>query len=525
MVKNYKVVIPCAGIGSRLNEYTIGINKSLVSIGTKPIISYLIEKFDENIEIIIPIGYKGDIVKQYCQLMYPDRNIVFVEIANYNDVGSGLGATLLECEKYLQCPFIFCANDTIVENKIPIPSRNWIGYSNKKKNKNLYRKIVVNKNNTIKKILDKDFDENGSKIYIGLAGIYDYNLFWEEMKNGTEFGSISMGESYALSEMIKKNNVYAKKFIWNDVGNINDLEEAKKQSNSKIVVLDKKNESIWINNNKVIKYFSDPNIVKMRIERNKILGNIVPQIKKYSENMYCYDFISGNTLSEKINIEIFDKLLNEYKNKFLLTGEYKIDKNIIENFYFQKTEDRINLFLKSRNIIDDETIINYEKIPSIKTLINKIDKNSINNICFSKFHGDFHFENIIIDDTGNFKYLDWRQDFGGETKFGDAYYDFGKLLHGLIISHRLIKNNLFEIDIIDDNNVNFNYFISSTYLDLIRNFYLFIKLNNFEKQKIDIICSLIFLNISPLHEKKYGDFLFYLGKYMLFKSLGGENNV
>ena len=39
----YKVLIPTAGIGSRLSYETRHINKSLVLINNKPIISYIIE--------------------------------------------------------------------------------------------------------------------------------------------------------------------------------------------------------------------------------------------------------------------------------------------------------------------------------------------------------------------------------------------------------------------------------------------------------------------------------------------------
>ena len=41
----YRVVIPTAGIGSRLEKLTKHINKSLVAIANRPIMSHLIEQF------------------------------------------------------------------------------------------------------------------------------------------------------------------------------------------------------------------------------------------------------------------------------------------------------------------------------------------------------------------------------------------------------------------------------------------------------------------------------------------------
>ena len=51
------------------------------------------------------------------------------------------------------------------------------------------------------------------------------------------------------------------------------------------------------------------------------------------------------------------------------------------------------------------------------------------------FPGDFHFENILYDQiTDSFKFIDWRQNFAGDLFVGDRYYDFAKLLHGIIVS-------------------------------------------------------------------------------------------
>ena len=45
------------------------------------------------------------------------------------------------------------------------------------------------------------------------------------------------------------------------------------------------------------------------------------------------------------------------------------------------------------------------------------------------------------------KLLDWRQDFSGNIFFGDIYYDFAKLLHGMIVSHEIVKNNGYNVKI------------------------------------------------------------------------------
>ena len=80
----YKVLLTTSGLGSRLGNLTKFINKSLVRIGKKPAISYIIELYPIDTEFVVSLGYYGDQVKQFLSLAYPDRNFIFVDIENYN---------------------------------------------------------------------------------------------------------------------------------------------------------------------------------------------------------------------------------------------------------------------------------------------------------------------------------------------------------------------------------------------------------------------------------------------------------
>ena len=85
----YRVLIPTAGIGSRLAEETKYINKSLVTVNNQPIISHIINKFPISTEFVIALGYKGDLVKQYLKIAHPKNKFIFVKIGNYIGRGSG----------------------------------------------------------------------------------------------------------------------------------------------------------------------------------------------------------------------------------------------------------------------------------------------------------------------------------------------------------------------------------------------------------------------------------------------------
>ena len=109
----YRVFIPTAGTGSRLGKMTKYLNKSLLCIANRPVLSHLIEKFPRDCEFIIALGFKGKLVKDFLELAYPDRKFFFVNVKPFVGIGSGLGQSLLCSKKYLQQPFVFLSCDKL----------------------------------------------------------------------------------------------------------------------------------------------------------------------------------------------------------------------------------------------------------------------------------------------------------------------------------------------------------------------------------------------------------------------------
>ena len=254
---SYRIVIPTAGIGSRLQALTKYINKSLVSIAHRPTLCHLIEQFPENCEFVIALGYKGHLVREFIEMAYPERNFYFTEVDPYVGKGSGLGHSLLSCEHYLQEPFVFISCDTLVKEKIPSPDVNWMGYS-RAKNINQYRCLNI-QNKRVNSLLEKnEFSVGSFYPYIGLAGIKNYYEFWSAMHQGGDV-AIDHGESHGLRYLLEKDHIEACQFTWYDTGTINSLEQTRaayKQSNEPNI-LEKQNEAIWFLGDHVIKFSDD----------------------------------------------------------------------------------------------------------------------------------------------------------------------------------------------------------------------------------------------------------------------------
>ena len=520
---DYKVFIPSAGLGSRLGKSYSNLNKALVSINNKPVISHLIEKFDSKIELVIALGYKGKLLKEYLEIAHPERLIQFVEIDNFCGIGSGLGHTILKCKKYLQSPFLFCPNDTYIIEEIPKPDINWAGYSDLENNKN-YRSFKIDSNNCVQELIEKDeISVKNTKPYIGLAGIKDYQFFWEEMEKGKNYGSINIGESYAIKNLIQQNYEFiAKKFTWFDTGNLETLKNAReilKKENAP-QILEKQDEAIWFVNKKVIKYSKKEEFISKRVKRSKILYDFVPEIDKFSRNMYSYKEVAGQVFSRISNKKTFAKLLDFlekfWEKKNLNKAENKKFKESCLNFYRNKTINRIDLYFSRYSEQDNIEIINGFKAPKIKDLLDNIDWNYLSDGLPTRFHGDLHFENILVTETGEFFLLDWREDFGGLDNFGDIYYDLAKILHGIIISHKIINDGSFSIEK-EENIIKFDFQRMQKLVEYENEFLKYLENKSLDIFKVKLITALIFLNIAPLHHDPYSRLLFYLGKEQLLK--------
>ena len=519
----YKVLIPTAGTGSRLGGITRYLNKSLVNLGNKPAISRIIESFPDDTQFVIATGYKGELVKEYLHLAYPDRQIQYVDVLLYEGEGSGLGLTILECRDHLQEPFIFCSCDTLVNEPIPGPASNWMGYDHRD-NREQYRTINVDDDGNVNSIDEKGSDTSeAAQPYIGLAGIHDYERFWQAMEEG-QAEAVSVGESYGLRALLGT-GVKARKFTWFDTGVKVELDATRKRVEEPDApnILEKANEAIWFLDKKVIKFSDNTSFISDRVKRAKLLKGFVPPVTGNTTHMYCYDYVQGDVLSKCISLPLFDQLLG-FSKQFWRIADLDDEKKQefhqqCMKFYRDKTYERIELFYKNFDRQDNADIINGIGCPKLSEALERVDWDYVSDGLAGQFHGDYHFENILYDKSkGQFELLDWRQNFGTFLDIGDIYYDLAKLNHGLIICHELIAKDLFDVTW-EGSEIRYDFNRKQSLVECEQYFYRWLENNGYDVQKVKIMTALIFLNICALHDYPYSLLLYGLGKEMLCESL------
>lgn len=111
-----KVIIPVAGLGSRLKPHTFTTPKPLMEVGGKPIIEYVIEdvkKLNPS-EIVLIVGYKKELIEEYFRINHSDLNVKFVEQKVRDGDGSAVRIGLEEIEEDEELYIIFGA-DTLID--------------------------------------------------------------------------------------------------------------------------------------------------------------------------------------------------------------------------------------------------------------------------------------------------------------------------------------------------------------------------------------------------------------------------
>lgn len=523
---NYKVCILAAGVGQRMGNLSEHINHGLLPVNFKAVISHVIEKFPENVEIVIAVGHKKEGLVDYISLAHPERKITYVEIDRYMGPGTGPGYSLLQCKDNLQCPFIFFTADTLVLEEIPGLDENWFGIAPIKETER-YCTVKI-KNNLICQIDDKIKCDN-KFAFIGLAGIKDYEFFFNALETDKNIISGEIQVSNGFKKLIEKKLVPIG-FTWFDTGTLNNYIETNKNfsGGEKQFDFSKGNEFIYFVDGKVIKYFADEEIVKNRCLRAERLQGLCPKIEGQRKNFYYYKKLDGQVLYNLLNSQIVNDFLqwiklNLWKDIELNEEEKRDFKEICKRFYYDKTMKRLQMFYEKRGIEDGENNINGINVPSLKELLNKIDWDNLFRGVAVNFHGDLQFDNVLVtrDKISNlqkFVLLDWRQDFGGQTEVGDLYYDLAKLYGGVTISYDLIKSGKFSFDM-SGSSIYYNYFIRNDLISAKEEYEAFLKTNNFDLNKIKILTALIFLNMAPLHNDPFDLMLYYMGKSRLYRAL------
>lgn len=279
----------------------------------------------------------------------------------------------------------------------------------------------------------------------------------------------------------------------------------------------KSEESLFFIADRVIKYFEDEQIAALRVKRAGLLPEVFPPILKRAGQFYAYQFQEGQTLYQCLDGQRFDALLAWAEQ--MIWQPINVAKNRAQEaaarFYEEKTKRRLAQYLEKHGITDGPSTINGVSVPATAELLKKVPWNALRECSPVFMHGDFQLDNILYDDARDkFVLLDWRQEFGGESEFGDLYYDFAKLYASIWVDYNQIKSNCFSYEERDG--------VVRTRFDSVENHasYLkalerFVDAKGLSFKKVKWLAALVYLNMAPLHRESFDKLLYSLGRELL----------
>jgi HAD superfamily hydrolase (TIGR01450 family) len=377
-------IILSAGIGSRLNPLTNYIPKTLVRVANKPIIQYQIEALLNNrVEnIIVCVGYKGNLVKEFCQKKFQGKKIIFVNNKNYNSTNNMYSLWL--AKDYLTDDCFILNGDVIFDKEI-------IGGMQALKNSSVAidigtyndesMKVQVNSGNRIIDI-SKKIEKNkafGCSIDIYRFTKEDALLIKKELINYIEKEKrVNEWTEVLLQKLFKNRKVNPevydiKKLKWIEIDDYNDLNKAELMFNNKILNLSNKeiffldrDGTLLIDENEIS---GAKKFISTLIKKHKLFYVLTNNSSKTRGEHYKIFKKAGFDFSENNILVSTDSLIKYLKKKFICKIYLIANKTVSE--YFRKA----GFILTNKNpqavVLTYDNEITYEKLKEFVFLLNK----------------------------------------------------------------------------------------------------------------------------------------------------------
>jgi NDP-sugar pyrophosphorylase family protein len=502
---NLTVLILSAGYGRRMGPFTRMVNKGLIPYGDKPLISHIMDRFPIDTKFVIACGHMGQQVYDYVATVHDDKDVTFVNIPDYSEGHTGPATTVQHCAEHIKDGFILLACDTLFEfNYEDRLDHSWIGVYPVDSTLAKDYDWVERDGDDIVALHNKESSTTAVDAFIGL--MYDKDgSFLRNLQRLNAKENLQGFEGIELkAHTVRK---------WLDFGTYEKWHELNKLMPENSFV--KPDELFYHDNGKVIKYFSKEDHVNSRVDRALANPSCTPTNIKAVGNFLIHEWAPGDIMYNQLTPMMFTKMLDWCEHNIWIKPEL-IDTTenytACQKFYKDKTLERIDQFRVKYNEWSECCVVNRREVDSIDTYLSRVNWDWLcktSKWCW--VHGDLHFDNMVYDTaTDKFTAIDWRTDFAGGI-YGDMYYDLAKMLGGIWLNYRAVKNNelgytelsdyaTLTIPSVDD---------PKTYEDILRSW---VVRNGLDWVKVKTLVPIIYLNMSPLHEAPFDKFLVALAQ-------------
>lgn len=198
-----KIVIPMAGLGTRLRPHTWSKPKPLVSVAGRPVLGHVLQMFESLAsieEVVFIVGYLGDQIKSYMDESYPEIKASYV----VQEEMKGQSHALWLAREHLEGPAYLAFVDTIIEADLSLghtgPGQA-IAWVKEVDDPRRFGVADVDENGRVLRLIEKPEDPS---INLALAGFYYFPQAGELVSAFEKqfSGGALLGGEYYLADAI-----------------------------------------------------------------------------------------------------------------------------------------------------------------------------------------------------------------------------------------------------------------------------------------------------------------------------------
>jgi len=225
-----KIIIPLAGLGTRLRPHTYSKPKPLVNVAGKPVLAHILDELavlDNVEEIIFIVGYLGDQIEKYVTKAYPQYKARFIEQKEM----LGQAHAVYLAKEYIDSDILIIFADTIFSTdltRLAQLSSDGVMYVKEVPDPARFGVAVLSDENYITRLVEKPKTFVSNLAIVGIYYFKDGNWLVKAIETQIE-RNVQLGGEFFLADAISvmleegaKLNAFSLD-VWEDCGKIDAL--------------------------------------------------------------------------------------------------------------------------------------------------------------------------------------------------------------------------------------------------------------------------------------------------------------
>ncbi len=217
-----KLVLPMAGLGTRLRPHTWSKPKPLVPVAGKTVLGHFLDPvvaLPDLEELILIVGYLGDQIREYMDEHYPDLQVRYV----VQEELSGQSHAIWLAREGLEGPTLIGFVDTLIETDFSIPDDDAAIWVREVEDPRRFGVAEINDEALVQNIVEKPEKPESNLAVVGFYYFEKFERLIAAIEQQLESGSKLKGEYFladAINVMLEDGlNMRAVQVdAWNDCG-------------------------------------------------------------------------------------------------------------------------------------------------------------------------------------------------------------------------------------------------------------------------------------------------------------------